>query len=150
MHLRNTTRRLCTAALASLFLAACGGGSGDGLDNNGRPPSGGGGGLIATFPSIQANVFTPRCTGCHAGAAAPVGLRLDEGNSYALLVGVASGEQGSVLRVAAGNPNNSYLIQKLEGTAAVGGRMPLGGPFLDAATIAVIRQWIADGAKATP
>jgi len=79
-----------------------------------------------------------------------VGLRLDDGNSYALLVGVASGEQGSVLRVAAGNPNNSYLIQKLEGTAAVGGRMPLGGPFLDATTIGVIRQWIADGARATP
>ena len=65
-------------------------------------------------------------------------------------MGVASGEQGSVQRVAAGNPNSSYLIQKIEGTAAVGGRMPLGGPFLDAATIAVIRQWIADGAKATP
>lgn len=146
MKFRVSTRRLGVLCLTSMVLASCGGGSGEGV--NVTPP--GGGALVATFPSIQANVFTPRCTGCHAGAGAPVGLRLDEGNSYALLVGVASGEQGSLQRVAAGNPNNSYLIQKLEGTAAVGGRMPLGGPFLDTATIAVIRQWIADGARAAP
>lgn len=151
MHLRITQRRL-PAVLASLVLAACGGGSGDGLDSNGRPATGGGGSgtLTATFSSIQANVFTPRCTGCHAGAGAPMGLRLDEGNSYALLVGVASAEQGSVQRVAAGRPDDSYLIQKLEGRAAVGVRMPFGGPYLDDATIAIIRQWIAAGAAAQP
>jgi len=82
-----------------------------------------------------------------AGAAAPAGLRLDASSSYALLVGVSSAEVGSVLRVAPGNPGGSYLVQKLEGSAAVGARMPLGGPYLDAATLAVIRQWIADGAK---
>jgi hypothetical protein len=152
MHLRITKRRL-PAALAGLVLAACGGGSGEGLDSNGRPASGGGSGggaLTATFTSIQANVFTPRCTGCHAGASAPMGLRLDEGNSYALLVGVASAEQGSLQRVAAGRPDDSYLIQKLEGRAAVGARMPFGGPYLDDATIAVIRQWVAAGAAAQP
>ena len=151
MHLRITKRRLL-AALAGLVLAACGGGSGEGLDSNGRPATGGAGNgaLTATFSSIQANVFTPRCTGCHAGAGAPMGLRLDEGNSYALLVGVASAEQGSLQRVAAGRPDDSYLIQKLEGRAAVGVRMPFGGPYLDDATIAVIRQWIAAGAAALP
>jgi hypothetical protein len=45
-----------------------------------------------------------------------------------------------------GDPDNSYLVQKLEGTAAVGGRMPQGGPFLDQATIDLVRQWISDGA----
>ena len=49
--------------------------------------------------------------------------------------------------VAAGNPDGSYLIQKLEGRASVGARMPLGGPYLDAATIGVIRQWISSGAQ---
>lgn len=136
------------AAGAAMLLAGCGGGSGEGLDSNGRPvgEGGGGGALQPTFASIQANVFTPICTGCHAGAAAPVGLRLDAASSYELLVGVASGEVGSLQRVNPGNPDASYIIQKLEGSAAVGARMPFGGPYLDDATIAVIRQWIAAGA----
>lgn len=142
---------LGTTALAvvTLALAACGGGSGEGLDANGRPLTDGGGGadtLQPTLASMQARVLTPMCVGCHAGAAAPAGLRLDEGSSHALLVGVPSAEVGSVLRVAPGNPGASYLVQKLEGSAAVGARMPLGGPYLDSATMAVIRQWIANGA----
>lgn len=139
---------MCVAVVAAL-VAGCGGGSGEGLDSNGRPISEGGGGsgtLQPTFESIQANVFTPMCTGCHAGAAAPAGLRLDAASSYALLVGVASAEVPSLQRVDAGSPDDSYLVRKLEGSATVGARMPLGGPYLDAATIAVIRQWIAAGA----
>jgi hypothetical protein len=137
---------LCLVAAA---LAGCGGGSGEGLDSSGRPIAPGGTGstpLSADFASIQANVFTPICTACHAGAGAPQGLRLDSANSYALLVGVASTEVPAVQRVAPGNPDASYLIQKLEGHAAVGARMPFGGPYLDTATIAVIRQWITNGA----
>jgi hypothetical protein len=129
-------------------LAGCAG-DGAGLDENGRPEGESGGSLQPTFQSIQANVFTPVCTGCHAGAAAPLGLRLEEGASYALLVNAPSVEVPAVRRVQPGNPNASYLIQKLEGTAARGGRMPLNQPALPAETIAVIRQWIADGAPNT-
>src|SRR5690606_1034416 len=43
-------------------------------------------------------------------------------------------------------PSNSYLIQKLEGTAAVGERMPAGLPPLPQSDINVVRQWITDGA----
>lgn len=129
----------------------CAPGSGDGLDTNGRPidedvaamP------LSAEFGSIQDNIFTPSCAipGCHVGAAAPQGLRLDEGNSFALLVGMPSMQVPEQLRVSPGNPDSSYLILKLEGTAAVGGRMPLNGPpFLPQATVDVVRQWISDGA----
>ena len=137
----------CLAAMAA---AGCGGGSGEGLDANGRPigEGGTGGGVLApTLASIQQNVFTPVCTACHAGAAAPQGLRLDAASSAASLIGVPSTEVPSVLRVAPGNPDASYLIQKLEGNAAVGDRMPLGGPFLDAPTIEVIREWISQGAQ---
>ena len=101
---------------------------------------------MPTLASIQANVFTPVCSGCHAGASAPVGLRLDAVSAYGLLVGVASGEVPSLQRVKTGDPDNSYLVQKLEGRAAVGARMPFGGPYLDDATIGVIRTWIANGA----
>jgi hypothetical protein len=124
-----------------LLLAACG--SGDGFVGSG----GATGALAPSFDSIQANVFEPLCSHCHSGANAPAGLRLDAANSYALLVGVASVEQPGILRVAPGNPSASYVIQKLEGTAAVGERMPAGLPPLPQADINVIRQWIADGAQ---
>lgn len=131
------------------LIAGCGGGSGSGLDANGRPLGEGddpGGPMTASFNSIQSHVFTPVCTGCHAGAAAPRGLRLDAGNSFAALVGVASGGVPGLKRVAPGDADNSYLIHKLEGHQAVGARMPLGGPYLDAQAIGVIRQWINNGA----
>jgi hypothetical protein len=54
------------------------------------------------------------------------------------------------LRVSPNNPDQRYLIQKLDGTAAAGGRMPLNGPpFLPQTTVDVIRQWITDGALPT-
>lgn len=123
-------------------------GSGEGLDESGRPPDEGeGGGSV--FDEIQQTVFTPLCTECHAGGAAPLGLRLDAGNSHAQLVGVPSAQQPSLLRVDPGNPAASYLVRKLEGTASVGGRMPLGGPPLPPDRIDLIRQWIASGAPAS-
>jgi len=123
--------------LPVLGLGGCG--SGDG------PILPGGGPLQANFDSIQANIFTPLCTGCHVGATAPLGLRLDAANSYALLVGRASVQSG-LLRVNPGDPDASYLIRKLEGSAATGGQMPLDAPPLPQADIDIVRQWIADGA----
>jgi hypothetical protein len=63
-----------------------------------------------------------------------------------MLVNVPSTENNAVLRVAPNDPDNSYLIQKLEGTASVGAQMPLNGTPLDQAAIDVIRQWVIDGA----
>jgi methionine-rich copper-binding protein CopC len=135
----------CVATL----LAGCAG-NGVGLDANGNPIVAGSSGptaLTADFQSIQDNVFTPICTKCHIGADAPEGLQLDQAHSYALLVGVPSAEIPSILRVKAGDPTNSYLIQKLEGASGiVGVQMPFGGPYLPQSTIAVIQQWITNGA----
>ena len=132
---------------AAAALAGCAG-NGEGLDENGRPVEEGGEPSVLTpdFASIQNHVLTPICTICHAGAAAPLGLRLDEASSYALLVGIPSVEVPNLLRVNPGSPDSSYLIRKLEGTAALGTRMPQGGPALPRSTILVIRQWILDGA----
>jgi hypothetical protein len=105
---------------------------------------------MADFDSIQRNVFTPICTTCHAGSNAPQGLHLDAANSYSQLVGIPSAEVPALLRVNPGDPDNSYIVQKTEGHAAVGAQMPFGGPPLPAATIAVIRQWISDGAQRSP
>lgn len=134
----------------ALFLTNCAG-NGQGLDENGNPIGSDGGGIpIAfdpTFTNIQNNVFSPICTACHIGANAPQGLRLDESSSYGLLVGIRSVEQSGLFRVEPGNPNNSYLIRKLEGGPDItGAQMPLNRPPLQQTTINAIRVWIAQGA----
>ena len=138
-------RRVLWLAISATLLGCSG--SGEGLDENGRPLDSGPLPLAPTFASIQQNVFTPACTRCHSGAAAPAGLRLDEASSYAMLVNVASVEVPGLRRVRPGDPDLSYLIQKLEGRAAVGGRMPLNSPPLPQATIDVVKQWIREGAQ---
>jgi hypothetical protein len=139
-------------ALGLALLAACAG-SGEGLDANGNPIGPGGdmsSPLSADFESIQENIFTPICSVCHAGGSAPEGLRLDAANSYNLLVGVPSTEVPSIMRVKPGDPANSYIIQKLQGIAAVGKQMPDGcptsQPCLTATQIGFIQQWITNGA----
>ena len=155
----------------ALLLSACAG-SGDGLDQNGQPigsgsssSSGGGGssgsgsgsgssGATVSFQTIQDQVFTPICAQCHAGASAPQGLQLSQGEAYAMIVGVASQEQPALKRIAPGDPDNSYLVQKIMGTAAVGAQMPDGCPItqpcLTTATIDLIRQWVSEGAPPPP
>lgn len=139
----NNKKIAFTLLLPALLLASCMGGDGSGLPPR-LPP----GAIGPNFTEIQTSIIEPNCatTGCHLGAAAPQGLRLDSANSYGMLVSVPSTESSSVLRVAPGDPDNSYLIQKLEGTASVGAQMPLGAPPLEQASIDVIRQWISDGA----
>ena len=145
---RNVRRSGCL--LISLLCSAivgCSSGSGEGLDVSGRPlDEGGDVPLAPTLASVQANVFNPSCIVCHAGATAPQGLRLDAANSFTNLVGVASRQNSSYLRVAPGDPDLSYLIQKLEDTASGGEQMPLGGPPVPQSTIDFVRQWIIDGA----
>jgi hypothetical protein len=143
---------------AALLLAGCAAGcagNGQGLDQNGQPISAGGsssgGPVTADFQSIQDNVFTPICSKCHIGAGAPEGLQLDAAHSYNLLVGVPSVEQPTLLRVKPGDPDDSYMVHKIEGLAGIsGGQMPLGETPLLPATIAAIRQWITNGAPNAP
>jgi mono/diheme cytochrome c family protein len=143
----NNAMRIKQVALlaATLVLSACAG-NGEGLDPNGEP-------IVAgpapnsDFQEIQATIFTPVCTACHVGANAPQGLRLDAANSYALLVNVASAEVPALMRINPGNPDASYLVQKIQGTAAVGGRMPLNGPpYLSQTQIDLVRRWVSAGA----
>jgi len=139
-------------AIVLLALAACGAGSGEGLDQNGQPLTGSAPpvtGLAPTLASIQDNVFTVSCAvpGCHGGAGAQQGLRLDPGFSAGSLINVASPRDPNLIRVVPGDPDASFLIQKLQGAdGLLGDRMPDGGPYLTTATVNVIRQWILDGA----
>jgi len=98
---------------------------------------------------LQSTIFTPICSTCHTGngSSLPGSMNLTAGHAFNSLVGVPSVEQPSVLRVKAGDPANSYIIRKLEGTAGItGARMPFGGPYLDQATIDKVQSWITSGA----
>jgi len=57
----------------------------------------------------------------------------------------AQGE--SRVRVVPGDPQNSYLVIKLEGRQSFGSRMPEGGTPLDNIDLGNIRNWITQGAK---
>jgi cytochrome c peroxidase len=114
--------------------------------------------LEPTFSAIQRDIFRaadssgrPACANCHnpnGGGFRGTGLDMSAEGTYASLVGVRSTQKPGLLRVAPGDPANSYLIQKLEGRADItGNRMPTRGPYLTDGQIAIIKRWIELGAK---
>jgi len=111
--------------------------------------------LEPTFSSIQEQIFSsgdssgrPACTNCHNAIGSRFnGLDLTAAVSYNNLVNVRSPVKAGAVRVIPGDPENSYLIHKLEGRSTIAGvRMPLNGPYLEAGQILVIRRWIEIGA----
>lgn len=114
--------------------------------------------LEPTFSSIQREIFSNSdssgrvaCITCHnaAGRNFAGGLSLVEGVSYGQLVNVPSRDKAGATRVIPGDPDNSYLIHKLQGFPnLVGERMPrTGGPYLTQGQISIIKRWIELGAK---
>jgi mono/diheme cytochrome c family protein len=99
---------------------------------------------------IQQQILTPACVACHTddGRTPAAGLNLKSGSAHGQLVGVASSAKAGAIRVIPGNPSGSYLVQKLEGAPDIMGlRMPRNGPpYLTDAQVALIRQWIQNGA----
>lgn len=141
-----------------MHLSACGG-SGQGLDESGRPwfesnvSSSGSenlrsGSEDSVFNDIQSKVLTPSCatSGCHSGTSAPLGLTLETGKAYAALVERPSSQVNGLMLVEPSNPDASYLLAKLEGRQDGGLQMPVGKPPINSEEIALIRQWILDGA----
>ena len=105
----------------------------------------------STLTELQTNIFGPRCSSCHSGvgAALPGVMNLSSAaSSFAALVNVTSLETPTLKRVTPSDSTNSYIVHKLLGTdiAAGSSRMPLGGPFLDQATIDQVKSWIDAGA----
>ncbi len=105
-----------------------------------------------TLSSIQMNIFDLNCalSGCHVGGSPnlPGVMNLSAGQARANIVGVRSIEMSNLFRIDPGNPDNSYLVWKIEGRAGiVGAQMPFGRLPLSAEEITAIRQWITDGAQ---
>jgi len=95
-----------------------------------------------SFANDVQPIFDQSCKSCHPSSG---NLDLTAANSYNQLVNVnASGY--SAKRVVPGDPDNSVLYKKIDGSGAYGSNMPLGGN-LSAAQINTIKQWITEGAQ---
>ena len=117
-------------------------------------PGGGLGEVSATFSSLEASIFVPRCatSACHSGSppANGVPVSLDAGQGWSQLVGVPAVGAPGIAVVEPGDPQASYLVYKLRASGAeVGGTdalMPPDGQ-LDEAEILAVEAWIANGAN---
>jgi mono/diheme cytochrome c family protein len=85
-------------------------------------------------------ILARHCVVCHAGEAAPLGLRLD---SYE--ASLKGGANGPVVK--SGDPAASELIRRIRGQARP--RMPLDGPPLGDDEIRLLETWVAQGARGT-
>ena len=113
--------------------------------------------LAPTFSAIQLAVIgqssdsnPQRCILCHTsqGRAPAAGLDLSA-SAFSHLVNSPSVNKPGATLVIPGDPDNSYLIQKLEGTTGIVGlRMPRNGPpYLTDGQIQIVRRWILLGAQ---
>lgn len=108
----------------------------------------------ASFAANVQPIFSSSCAkvGCHTGAFPSGGMNLSTGSAYTNIVGVTANSVPSLKRVLPGNPNDSYIVIKVEGNdpRLQGSRMPddapTGQPFLTPAQVQVIRSWILQGA----
>ena len=96
---------------------------------------------IITFPEVE-KIFLTRCIECHSDnskqGGPPEGLRL--GSLADILAG------GERVALIPGNPQASEIIRRVEGLADP--RMPFDGPpWLAPEQIALLRDWIAGGAR---
>jgi hypothetical protein len=124
--------------VAAALLAACGSDDSQPVSKDGLPPD------EYALDALMQDIFVPTCSSgrCHTAGIATGGLILDA-NLVENTVGVVSRSAPPRVLVVAGDPDASYLLEKLESdTPAAGARMPLTGP-LPPRDIARIRAWIA-------
>lgn len=139
--MKNKTSWAVPCFLSLVFVFAC---SSSGGGNTPLPDN------VIDDPGFAADIrpiFTSTCalSNCH-DSGAQGGLVLLAGQAYIQIVDVASFSEPAFKRVLPGNANDSYIVIRLEGRQAIGGKMPLGGT-LSATRIQNIKNWISKGAK---
>ncbi len=108
--------------------------------------------IAPVWSEIHPAIVRPGCVaGCHVSGGLNETLDLSSADAALLaLVDRPSDTAGCGVLIAPGDPDESLLVAKLEGTAGAecGDRMPLLGAALPGAQIALVREWIANGATA--
>jgi polyvinyl alcohol dehydrogenase (cytochrome) len=149
-----------TNLLSNKFIICYGLGPSHEPPDAGAPAADGGGVSDTSFSAIYRDILVGTgCTGtglCHGGGGGKLDMH-DQASAYMNLVGVAamgtnpdnSGNNcadSGLQRVVAGDPDNSLLIQKVEGSQPCGTAMPPGGKLSDE-NIGRLRAWVENGAK---
>lgn len=93
-----------------------------------------------SFALDIAPLLSASCVECHR--AGNTGGGLDLATFEQLWKG---GDSGAM--IVPGKPAESLMVEKLKGTAAEGGQMPLNRPAWSADKIALVEKWIAEGAS---
>ena len=121
----------------------------DGGDGDGDGDGGGDGTVQAvSFADQIQPIFDANCTVCHVsgGIAEFTGQLLTAEESFGSIVNQPS-FQSEFIRVVPGDAEASLLFLKVSSDSPpVGARMPLGGAPLSDADIALIGDWIDEGA----
>lgn len=145
MRIKRRLSLLTASILAGVVACA---GDGTGLEDGNNS-----GNEISFAEDIQP-IFTNSCAfagGCHAGGSPALGMNLSAGQAYQNIVNVPADQLSSMNRIEPDEPDNSYLIHKIQGTqSSVGGtgqRMPLTGCCLSQTQIDLIRAWVDAGAE---
>ncbi len=94
-------------------------------------------------------IFDNSCVKCHGDKHQKAKLNLSAATARKELVDVPSDEVPQIVRLKPGDPEHSYLWQKLEHTASKGKGMPrvfFWSTSLSDQELGVIRKWIEAGA----
>lgn len=101
------------------------------------------------YPTQIQPIWDASCVNCHQEGEGSGGLNLITGLSYRSMVGVPSLLVPGKVMVEPGNPERSFLLEKLRcGDPQTGDRMPP-GTRLSLESQALVRDWIAQGAQLT-
>jgi hypothetical protein len=95
-------------------------------------------------------IFDRECVKCHGPEKQKAKLDLSPGVAYKSLVNTPSKEEPSFMRVKPGDPDQSYLMLKLEHKSSDGDGMPkglFGSRKLSQQDLDIIKAWIASGAN---
>ena len=106
-------------------------------------------GMPPTLDELHERVLQPSCVfaTCHGSGPSPAGeLSLERDGAHASLVDMPSSVVPDAILVIPGDPDASYMMQKLTATVPTAGEsMPPDAP-LEAERIELVRAWIEAGA----
>ena len=102
-----------------------------------------GGSVSYTYANDVLPILSSNCISCHSGPFSSLStlLNTQAGDDY------SSSSNANMPWITAGDPSNSYMYLKIQGTAAYGLQMPRNGAPLSSTDQQIIEQWILQGAQ---
>ena len=121
--------------------------------DTGVDDTGGGGNADYSFARVQSEVLDEHCIGCHnpdytppSDSALKEVPSFESSVSYDNLVNVTSA-YGDAMLVDPGNPEGSFLLEKLRSDPTFGRQMPRNKDALDPEFVTLVYGWILEGAE---